>query len=281
MTVEQRVLRQLALFGFENCEGNVLILSSFHINPQEQMLQIIQDIKEKSIYRLKTRHHKGFGIHSPYLYRLISAVLEEKWPYYCYNHIESIRELLSNDIRSFNQNNKKDGRCGQLLFRLIQDAQYKTLLELGTSAGLETQYMAFANKKAKCISVTSSVEIAEIVQKSQKHNEKQSIKNIELKILRSGDSFEEIINELDNLDFVYFNEPIGGLKISDLFDYCLKRRNNGSIFVLKKIHMDSERREFWEKIMRQPEVRVTIDLYDMGIVIFNPDLEKNNYVIRL
>lgn len=245
------------------------------------MHRIIQNIIEKIIYNLKARHHKGFGIHSPYLYHLISFVLEERSPYYCYDQIESTRKLFKKDIKSFHRSDKIDTRCGQLLFRLIQDAQFKNLLEIGTSAGFETQYMAFANQKARGITIALSAELTETVQKFQEFNKKLGLKNIELRTLKPHDTTEKIINGLDSLDFVYFNECTGNLKVIDLFEQCFSKINNGSIFVLNKIHINSEKKNAWAKIRMYPEVSVTIDLYDIGIVIFNPELEKNNYIIRL
>ena len=243
-----------------------------------QMSHIFQNIKERIIFQYKASHHNGFGIHSPYLFRLISDVLEGTCPYYCFDQIESTRPLLKKELKTFHKNNKTDAFCGQILFRLIQDAQSRILLEIGTTAGLETQYMAFSSQKAKCVSITDSVELAEVL---QNNNEKKGLKNIELKILESGETLESRINQLDSIDFVYFNESVGILTMADLFNQCLLKKNNGSIFVLNKIHVDSEKKKVWKKIQMYPDVRVTLDLYDLGIVLFNPNLEKNNYVIRL
>ncbi len=40
----------------------------------------------------QARHRHGHGVHSPFLFDLIVNVIEEKWPYYCYEEIE--RTLL-------------------------------------------------------------------------------------------------------------------------------------------------------------------------------------------
>jgi hypothetical protein len=141
--------------------------------------------------------------------------------------------------------------------------------------------MALANQKARGISIAESAELAGTTRKFQEFNEKLGLKNIELRILKPHETVGKIINELGSLDFVYFNECIGNLKVLDLFEQCFSKRNNGSIFVLNKIHIDSEKKNAWAKIRMYPEVKVTIDIYDMGIVIFNPNLEKNNYIIRL
>ena len=38
----------------------------------------------------KTRHHRGHGIHSPFVFSLITKVIEEKKPYYKYKDIASL-----------------------------------------------------------------------------------------------------------------------------------------------------------------------------------------------
>lgn len=251
------------------------------------MSQQIHKIKERIHHRFKAGHHRGFGIHSPYLYRLITAVLEEKWPYYHYACVEHLRKELKTDHASIDNDTEKRGsnrlekteaRCGQLLFRLIQDAHCKTVLELGTSTGLETQYMAFANQKARCISVTTSAEIAALALEGFK---KQDLKNIELHLLQNDETPEKILNELGTLDFVLFNQFSGEKECLILFEQCLLKKNKDSLFVFTNIHSNPDILNTWKIIRTHSEVQVTIDLYHLGIVIFNTALEKKKYVIQI
>ena len=41
-----------------------------------------------------SRHHRsrGFGIHSPYAFKFVREVLGERLPFYCYSHIEELRD---------------------------------------------------------------------------------------------------------------------------------------------------------------------------------------------
>ena len=232
-------------------------------------------LKEAIRYRINARHHQGFGIHSPYLFHFIASVLQGRYPFYCFETIESLRNELYNKPRLFSQ--QKKAHCGQIIFRIIQDAKYKSLLEIGTSTGMETQYMAFANQRAKCISVTDSAELAAIAQKGFQI---QGLKQIELHLLKPEETSETLINKLENLDFVLFNQIPDPEKYQDLFQKCLGKRNNGSIFVFMNIHESPGKTQVWEKIQNHQEVQVTMDLFDLGIILFNPELEKKKYVIR-
>ncbi|MDD4921839.1 MAG: hypothetical protein PHS30_05110 [Bacteroidales bacterium] len=234
------------------------------------MAHCLYQLKQQIGYRFKARHYKGFGIHSPYLYHLITSELQGKHPYYSFERIESVRKELN-----INQN-KKEVHCGQIIFRIIQDAQFMTLLELGTNRGMETQYMAMANQKARCISVTNSAELA--VQ-AQKGFQKQGLNHIDLQLLKPQEKLTGIINQLDKLDFVLFNQLNGAQECLDLFHQCLLRKNDGSIFVFMDIHENGDKTKAWKNILSNHDVQVTIDLYHLGIVLFKPELEKRNYVI--
>jgi hypothetical protein len=240
-------------------------------------------LKEKIRYRFKTRHYKGFGIHSPFLYRFISFVLEEKKPYYCFNQIENLRQELY--FRNGPQRNrsksrrwhKKDALCGQTIFRIIQDAQFSTLLEIGITEGMLTHYMALGNPKARCISLTRSAELAA---KAAEQFTEQEISQVELKVLKPGESPLTYINSIGHLDFVLFNRLADSQECLNIFMECLHKKNNGSIFVLLGIHDDPDKVRAWAQIKSLRPVKVTIDLYDLGVVLFNSELEKRNYVIR-
>ncbi|MEA4841398.1 MAG: hypothetical protein VB110_10390 [Bacteroidales bacterium] len=232
-------------------------------------------LKEVIRYRINARHHKGFGIHSPYLFHLITSVIQGKYPFYCFETIESLRKELNNKPTCFNQ--QKKTHSGQIIFRIIQDAKFKTLLELGTSSGIETQYMIFANQKARCISITDSAESAAIARKGFQI---QGLEQIELHLLKPKEMPEILIDKLENLDFVLFNQISDPQKYQDLFQKCLCKRNNGSIFVFMNMHESPGKTQAWENIRAHQDVQVSIDLFNLGIILFNPEVEKKKYVIR-
>lgn len=239
--VWKNVHKNLSFRIFEpaiNCKGKI------------KMTLPIYKFKEKIRYRLKTRHHKGHGIHSPYLYRFISSVIQEKYPYYCFEQLENNSEFADSYLSR--QQYKKDKRCGEIIFRIIQNAQFQHLLELGKTTGFETQYMSMANSKAKCISESNTAELAT----------------------------STLLNQFKTLDFVFFNKMAGYQYTLDCFNSCLAKKNNDSIFVFKDIHENPDMKKAWKKIKTKEGVQVTMDIFDLGIILFKPELEKRNYVLN-
>lgn len=58
------------------------------------------------------RYRKGFGVHSPFVFNLITKVIEERCQYYSFYDIELIRkQLLSKMTRSLIPTASKRGRC--------------------------------------------------------------------------------------------------------------------------------------------------------------------------
>jgi len=46
------------------------------------------------------------------------------------------------------------------------------------------------------------------------------------------------------------------------------------------IYWSSDMEKAWKSIQEDPRVTTTIDLFQLGIVFFNPDLHKNHYKMR-
>ena len=70
----------------------------------------------------KIRHRKGFGVHSPFAYNLITKVIEETYSYYAYQQIEEVwhtrvcNQLTQDDFQRRKPVSKK---YGHLLFRMV------------------------------------------------------------------------------------------------------------------------------------------------------------------
>ncbi|HOH24274.1 MAG TPA: hypothetical protein PKY68_04215, partial [Bacteroidales bacterium] len=57
----------------------------------------MQRIKHHIHYYLHARHRRGHGVHSPFAYRLITAIIEEDYPYYCFNELEDKRVRMESE----------------------------------------------------------------------------------------------------------------------------------------------------------------------------------------
>ena len=65
------------------------------------------------------------------------------------------------------------------------------------------------------------------------------------------------------------------------FSYLKTKCAPASIIIFDDIHWSLEMEEAWEQIKQEESVTLTIDLFFIGLVFFNPDFkEKQHFTIR-
>ena len=245
-------------------------------------------------YLFRAKHRKGFGIHSPFVFKLVTDVIEEQTPYYKYSLIEKVRRLyLKTDKEVFVENfgTGKSGRekistivkwsskskaYAQVLFRLVNFYNAQNILELGTSFGLTTMYLAAPNSKSKVVTIEGCKEIAAYATLSFK---RAGFENIHVEIGDIDTCLPKVLSGFERLDFVFFDANHRKEATLNYFNQCLPKSHAKSVFVMDDIYWSKEMSQMWEEVKKRPEVRVTIDLFFYGIVLFDPDLQKEDYTL--
>lgn len=239
------------------------------------------------------------GIHPPFLFELYNNVIADKTPFYAFESIESMRAklMLSNleiEINDFgagssvNKSNKrtvsdiakntlKAPKYGQLLFRLVNRFKPTTVLELGTSLGISSMYLAAANSKTKVTTVEGCPNVSKV---AKVNFDKIGLKNIELVNAQFDVFLPEYLKRTDQLDFVFFDGNHTKEATLNYFNLCLPKINNNTVFVFDDIYWSKGMSEAWEEIKRHPKITLTVDLFALGIVFFNTDLSKQDFVLR-
>ena len=130
------------------------------------MFTRFQLVKKYLRYYLTASNSKGHGIHSPFVFDFIKHVMNDTKEYTCYEMIELQRKKLLRDetiievedfgagsavmktnkraVKDIAQSSLKPKKFSQLLFRMVQYYQPKTIIELGSSLGITTAYLAKA-----------------------------------------------------------------------------------------------------------------------------------------
>ena len=247
-------------------------------------------------YRIKAvSKHK---VHSPFVYDLIIDVFENNNSYYAFPAVEFIRKklLLSKRIltvddmgagsRVFNSNQRKiksiakhsskNPKYAQLLFRMVNYYHPNTILELGTSLGLTTAYLAKARKKAKVYTLEGSPEICKVAKNTFKS---LRLDNVQMVQGNFSDTLAEILPKITVLDFVFFDGNHQKKPTLDYFNQCLEKANENSVFVFDDIHWSDEMTGAWEEIKTHPRVTLTVDIFQFGIVFFRKGIEKQHFVL--
>ncbi len=256
-------------------------------------------IFNKLKYILFSKHKKGFGIHSPFLYDLITLVFNDKTNKIAYRKIDLLRkELLKSkeiinvtDIgagsKLFKSTQRKISEIvryssvkkkhGELLYRISEFYKPKTILELGTSLGISCSYLSLGNPNAKIVTIEGCPQISKIAQNTFYL---LGIKNVTL----VNGKFDEILPlsffDLHTLDLVFFDGNHTKPATLNYFKQCVNYSNNNSIFIFDDVHWSIEMEEAWNEIKKNKKVTLTVDIEQFGIVFFEKELQKQDFVIR-
>jgi predicted O-methyltransferase YrrM len=251
-------------------------------------------------YYLTASNGKGHGIHSPFVFDFIKQVKNDSKQYACYAAIEARRKALLHDttvievedfgagssviktnkrvVQHIAQSSLKPKKFSQLLFRMVQYYQPKTILELGTSFGVTTAYLAAGNKNATLFTCEGAKNIAQIAQQTF------SILDIQNINLTEGDfttTLPPLLSQLNNIDFAFVDGNHRKAPTLDYFEKLLHVSNPSTILVFDDIHWSAEMEAAWEIIKQHPQVTLTIDLFFIGIVCINPTIKaKQHFTIR-
>ena len=94
----------------------------------------------------------------------------------------------------------------------------------------------------------------------------------------------DVLEEIENADTIGLLHVKQNKNAEDLISYfntAIKKVNTESILIFDGIHDSKEMENSWEAIKMHKEVKLTIDLYKLGIVFFRLEqLEKENFIIR-
>ena len=268
------------------------------------MLHILKSYLQ-FLYQSKNEH----GVHSPFVFLLVTKCFYDKKKYDEYSILKEYRNsLLANkntievtdfgagsrvfksNTRAINQIAKNAGissKRAELLFRITNYFQPETILEIGTSLGLATSALSLGNPKAKIITLEGCPNtLAEARANLSKIAEaRANLKRFDLNNINSVET--EFYSYLKNCklntehyQLIYFDGNHSKQATLDYFELLLPTITNETVWIFDDIHWSTDMEEAWEIIKQHPKVTVTIDTFQWGIVFFRQEQPKEHFVIR-
>ena len=237
------------------------------------------------------------SLHSPHVYEFVTNIVYQKTKNNSVREIKKLRSLLYNrneyifiidfgagstinkskkrKIKDIAKNSSKNSKYGELLYRIVEFYKPKKILELGTSFGISTCYLAKGNSNSQLQTFEGCPSTAKIAQQNFKQLE---IKNTDIIVGDFKNTLAKNINTDIDLAFVDGNH--NKQSTIEYFEIILKKSNNKTILVFDDIHWSSEMEEAWKYIKESKKTTVTIDLFFIGIVFLDKKLSKEDYIIR-
>lgn len=258
-------------------------------------------LAEKFIrYYISALNRRGHGIHSPFVFDFVTNVLNDTRDFYPYESIESVRRQLLKDntvieiedfgagavrqrkkirsIGSIARHAAKSKKLSQLLFRIVHYYQPKTILELGTSLGISSAYMASANPAARIVSIEGASTVADL---ARHHHKFLQLSNVEVRTGEFDNILPDALHQLGKVDLVFIDGNHRREPTLQYFEQLLRYTNAQSILIFDDIHWSEEMEEAWDIIKKHPAVTASIDLFFIGIILFRPEFKsKQHFTIR-
>jgi len=237
-------------------------------------------------------------VHSPFVYALVEEVLRDKRQPAAFREVEALRkELLHSretlqvtdlgagsltgagpvrQVADIARHAAKPPKFGQLFYRLVQYLQPQYLLELGTSLGLSTAYMALARPEAEVITIEGCPNIAA---RARRNFEALDIYNIRQQTGNFDEVLPALLPELPRLDWVYIDGNHRKDPTLAYFEQCLSRAHDQSLLIFDDIHWTPGMEAAWRTIQQHPRVTLTIDLFFIGLVFFRPEVKVPQHFV--
>lgn len=249
----------------------------------------------KYLFLAKNEH----SLHSPFLFEFYLKVLKNTSTENDFSEIEALRKSLLADereieivdlgagsklsrsnrrsIKEIAKNSQKPARLAQLFYRIIQYYNYRSILDLGTSLGITTAYLAKANPNGKVYSFEGCPNTAQLAKENFK---KLNLHNIDLIVGDLNNTLQTQLDRIEKIDFAFFDANHQYEPAIDYFEKCLGKVHDDTCFIFDDIYWSHGMKKAWDYIKSHPQVIVSIDIFWVGIVFFRKKQPKQHFVLR-
>lgn len=207
---------------------------------------------------------QGFGVHSPWAYDLIENVINERHPYYAYEDLYAFWEKAPQYLPQYPQSRD------EMLFRLVNRFNPKSILEVGTGAGVSTGYLASVSKESKVI----TVDYPHPAEKDVRRNLRR-IPNIEY---ITADVLQTVQDILDSGNVPQFVHIAHTALWRQAVEMILPYATPDMVIVVEDLGK-KQKKEWWNGIINDERIGVTFQMKKLGLLFFDPKMTKQHYVL--
>ena len=224
-------------------------IKRFMQNKRREKGGIIRAIKRQ--YNKGVRmlfHRKGHGVHSPFVFNFIIRVIEEKARYYAYDEIEEAYRYAKRQAKKESLSKPLPLKYHKLTYRVANRFSPQTILELGSDCGVTAKAMTLAATKAQITTLDSN-------------------------------AVEEIKNYLSQStpNLIYIHACKTAEEYKTLYAILTPRLAEYQTIVVEGVRQTKEFYKLFNEFALNNTIKVTIDLYDIAILVSSPKLNKQTF----
>lgn len=250
-------------------------------------------------YYFTAANGKGHGVHSPFVFDFILQVLNDRAVYPEYAMVEGLRRRLRGDgtfleiedmgagsawkaprqrsVGDITRRAAKPAKLGQLLFRIARYYRPATVVELGTSLGISTAYLAAGAGGGGVWSIEGSGQVAAVAERNL------GLLGLPAKVVTGNFDLvlPGVLKEVGRVGLAFVDGNHRKDPTLCYFHQLMEVAGRPAVLIFDDIHWSAEMEDAWEVIKTDPRVYVTIDLFFIGLVFLREEFKvKQDFVIR-
>jgi predicted O-methyltransferase YrrM len=258
---------------------------------------MFHQVKEylKYYFRADTIHN----VHSPFVFEFINEVLDTSKEYYIFNHLEYERRILEStsgtivtqdfgagsqklsssqkSISDISKNVVSNAHKCRILFNLINKFQPHYTVELGTSLGIATMYIANACKRNQVFTIEADPAIYKLAITLFERNRLLNVNAINNTF---DNSLDTVLNDIDTMDIGYIDGHHTYEATMNNYAKLKSKCTAQSIIVFDDIYWSEGMTKAWQEVKADPDVVYTIDTFDFGFAFFDKSIgEKRDFTL--
>lgn len=231
------------------------------------------------------------SLHSPFLFDLFNQIIKPAKSFRI-KEIEQLRkELLKDDglievpdfkservdlksMRSIVRGSTSTKKFSAFLHLLIKRLEVSSVLETGTSLGINTLYLAKSGPK------TTTIEGSKLIAlHAQKNFDQLDAKDIRLV---NGDLYQSFEQEVvrNRPDFYFLDADHRSSAIAFCIDLILKHTPETKCIVIHDIYWSKDMNDIWQDLIEDPRFSLTLDIFQAGILFPNMEMPKQHFTLR-
>lgn len=180
-----------------------------------------------------------------------------------------IKDILSKSV-------SPKQKC-ELLQNISKKAGEGVIVEIGTSLGFVSAYLAIGNSEKSVFTFEGNPTIVDFANRMHKN---LNINNVFIVNGDFEDTLDKNLSKINLISFAFIDGNHQENATIRYFEKVLKKCNEDSIIVLDDIYWSKAMNQAWNKIKRYEQVSASIDLFQIGIVFLKSSLHGNFTVIK-
>ncbi len=233
------------------------------------------------------------ALHSPFLFELFNQAIKPASRFRLEN-VEKLRNELKRNhqiIDLFDLKEKKSYRkpissiaktslsgpkFSAFLYLLINHMKVKSVMETGTSLGINSLYLAGPELVNKVTTIEASPIIAAL---AKKQFSKLLQHKIEIKIGTIQDEFEALVVK-EQPELCFIDADHRSQAVAHCLNVLLKHSSKIKCIIIHDIYWSQDMLSEWNQIVANTDFKLTIDLFQAGLVFPKMDMPKQHFTLR-